>query len=146
MGYEHRPWTAQLKWLRGSPAAKLSSWLVISLKRNNSKQTSKKTWHNIDQHVFFGLSKKNIDWMAIVTLFVDVFSPVLQSDSEVMLYEMLVGSRPFRGTNNIFVLYCRFGKQWAVFKTPVGWWFVWGLYYPMYWIPFLTNQFAFYIN
>jgi hypothetical protein len=49
--------------------------------------------------------------MAIVTLFVDVFSPVLQSDSEVMLYEMLVGSRPFRGTNNIFVLYCRFGKQ-----------------------------------
>ena len=55
--------------------------------------------------------------MAIVTLFVDVFSPVLQSDSEVMLYEMLVGSRPFRGTNNIFVLYCRFGKQWAVFKT-----------------------------
>jgi hypothetical protein len=33
-----------------------------------------------------------------------------------------------------------------VFKTPVGWWFVWGLYYPMYWIPFLTNQFAFYIN
>ena len=107
---------------------------------------AKKTWHNIDQHVFLGLSKKNIDWMAIVTLFVDVFSPVLQSDSEVMLYEMLVGSRPFRGTNNIFVLYCRFGKQWAVFKTPVGWWFVWGLYYPMYWIPFLTNQFAFYIN
>lgn len=25
----------------------------------------------------------------------------------VMLYEMLVGSRPFRGTNNIFVLYCQ---------------------------------------
>ncbi|CAE7180806.1 CPK2 [Symbiodinium pilosum] len=37
----------------------------------------------------------------------------------VMLYEMLVGARPFRGTNNIFVLYCQVANNEPTFeKVP----------------------------
>ncbi|CAE7331123.1 CPK2 [Symbiodinium sp. CCMP2456] len=37
----------------------------------------------------------------------------------VMLYEMLVGARPFRGTNNIFVLYCQVANNEPAFdKVP----------------------------
>eukprot|EP00435_Cladocopium_sp_Y103_P014184 s335_g3.t1 len=38
----------------------------------------------------------------------------------VMLYEMLVGSRPFRGTNNIFVLYCQVANTEPNFDSKLG--------------------------
>ena len=39
----------------------------------------------------------------------------------VMLFEMLVGTRPFRGTNNIFVLYCQVANTEPAFdKNTTG--------------------------